>query len=67
MVIETDVVQLVLSRLRTEPLPQENAAQVCYLLGWQEALCAVAEALDVSVAPAKKIAPAVPQPALWAD
>jgi hypothetical protein len=65
--IDADVVVLVLRRLQAMPLPEENPAQVCYQLGWYEALGAVAAALDVSLRPAANVAPAVPQPALWAD
>lgn len=59
------LVSLVLARLRTVPLPEENAAQVCYQLGWLEALWAVAQALDLPEARAldrlTNVAPAPPQ------
>lgn len=60
--IDADVVVLVLRRLQQLPLPEENPAQVCYQLGWYEALGAVAAALDVSLKPPTFVVPAAPQP-----
>jgi hypothetical protein len=52
------VVTLVIRRLRASPLPETTPAEVCYQLGFLEALDAVEAALDLTPSPAGRVAPA---------
>lgn len=59
MTLTDEQVSLVLARLHGMDFPQDSHAQVCYQLGWQAALVAVRDSLNL---PAGEASPAEPEP-----